>query len=297
MSSSNLEEYDVPAGAGGRTLRLARREVSESRLPPLVLLHGSSFPASLCYTVPLGGVSFMELCARLGLDTWAIDFRGYGGSWKPEDDGAHVADTAQAADDLSQAVDFICSHTGAAAPDLFGWSWGAAVAGFHAARGGNARRIALCAAQWLRDTPSPMVTPEAMSRSYRHVNIAPLIEKLAARSSHEFLEPLATAVSGVAPLIVPTGSARDINDHWMSGRPSYDPAAIAVPTLVAVGEDDADTPLTMSEQIYRRLSGEGNELATIPDATHYCVFEPARERLVQVVHAFLARTEAEATAN
>src|SRR3546814_14778387 len=89
----------------------------------------------------------------------------------PEDSGdrpcAPVADTAQAPEDVDAAIAFIRNETGAPSIDLVGWSWGATIAAACAAGGGAVNRLVLHAPQWLRDTPSPLVTPQTMAEPYR----------------------------------------------------------------------------------------------------------------------------------
>src|SRR3546814_1920667 len=99
----------------------------------------------------------------------------------PEDSGdrpcAPVADTAQAPEDVDAAIAFIRNETGAPSIDLVGWSWGATIAAACAAGGGAVNRLVLHAPQWLRDTPSPLVTPQTMAEPYRTVDIPAFVER------------------------------------------------------------------------------------------------------------------------
>lgn len=297
-ANSQIDEYCAP-GAGGELRLMRARPAAASQHPPVLLLHGSTLPASIAYTLAFDGRSWLGDLAARGHDAWALDFRGYGKSWKPADDGARpcaaVADTGQAVEDLAAAVAFIRTETGASQVDLVGWSWGATVAATYAARGGALGRLVLHAPQWLRDTPSPMVTPQTLSEPYRTVDIPMFVGRWLGR-----IEPHARAALGAwraelertlaahAPIAVPNGSARDIADYWMAGRPGYDPAAIAAPTLVIVGGADTDTPPALAREVFDRLGSAAKLFAQVPGGTHFTVFEPARAELFRTTAAFLA---------
>jgi alpha-beta hydrolase superfamily lysophospholipase len=90
------------------------------------------------------------------------------------------------------------------------------------------------------------------------------------------------------PIAVPNGSARDIAACWMAGKPGYDPARIAAPTLVVVGGADTDTPPALAREVFDRLGSSTKLYAEIPGGTHFTVFEPARAALFRITAAFLA---------
>src|SRR3546814_3919001 len=86
------------------------------------MLHGSTLPGSIAYTLRFDGRSWLDDLAQRGRDVWSLDIRGYGGSWHPADSGdrpcAPVADTAQALEDVDAAIAFIRNETGAPSIDL-----------------------------------------------------------------------------------------------------------------------------------------------------------------------------------
>ena len=219
--------------AEGHQLALLRaRPASPAAAAPVLLLHGSTLPGSIAYTVPLAGRSWLDDLAARGHDAWLLDVRGYGLSWKPEDDGKRpcdpVADTAQAVEDVAAAIAYIRDLTSAPSVDLVGWSWGATVAATYAAGGGALGRMVLHAPQWLRDTPSPMVTPQTLSEPYRRVDTASFVTRWldrvdpASRAEMESWRPtLERALAEPGVIDVPNGSARDIATQWMADRPGY----------------------------------------------------------------------------
>jgi pimeloyl-ACP methyl ester carboxylesterase len=299
-ASIDIETYQSDTDATQSLLLVRVRPASPSPRPPVLLLHGSTLPGSIAYTLRFDGRSWLDDLALRGLDGWALDVRGYGGSWKPADDGerpcAPVADTAQAAEDVGRAIAFILAETGADHVDLVGWSWGATVAAAYMAGGGaGVRRLVLHAPQWLRDTPSPMVTSKTLTEPYRPVDPGAFVARWLGRvdaRTREVLQgwtaTLAQALADHAPISVPNGSVRDIATQWMAGRPAYDPADITAPTLVIVGAADTDTPPALGRIVHDLLVSRIKRFATVADGTHFTVFEPARDRLFEDVAAFLA---------
>lgn len=281
---TEIERIDIPApDTAHGTLHLVR---VRGGAQPVLSLHGSSFPSSLCYTVPFDGWSWLDHLAAAGFDAWALDFRGYGRSWMPDDGSTTVSDTQQAARDTESALTHIANATGQK-PDVFGWSWGAAVAGLVASTGGDLRRLVLHAAQWLRDTPSPMVTPEALHENYRTVKNSALLNALSDIAGASYVADLRRALDA-APLVVPTGSVRDIAADWMSGRPSYDPSRITCPTLVVTGEADTGTPPAMGREVFDRLASPTKRFEIVPNGGHFAIFQPARYEVARTVAAFLS---------
>lgn len=289
----------IDAPSPGGPLRLLRAMPGEGGGRPVLLLHGSTLPGSIAFALRFEGVSWLDDLAARGFDAWSLDVRGYGASWRPADSGTRpcdpVADTDQAVADVASAIDFIRARTGQAAVDLVGWSWGATVAAAYASRGGEGvGRLVLHAPQWLRDTPSPMVTPQTLNEPYRAVDAAAFVERWLGRvdpASRGILQgwraTLEAALAEHAPIHVPNGSARDIATQWMAGRPGYDPAAITAPTLVIVGAADTDTPPALGREVHDRLGSAERRFETVPDGTHFTVFEPARARLFDAVATFL----------
>jgi pimeloyl-ACP methyl ester carboxylesterase len=248
----------------------------------------------------------MDDLALAGRDVWSLDLRGYGLSWKPSPlrrpDGAEapVVRTEDALRDLAAAVDYIVGEAGSNSIDLIGWSWGATIVAAAASRGQQPlRRIVLHAPQWLRDTPSAMVTPEALRQSYRNVDPAALQRRwfLGLREGPRAIvqqrgwdRAFLSALEAAGELRVPNGTIRDIADYWNAGRPFYDPSTISVPARVIVGDADVDTPPAQASALVARAPAGAFDLVIIPDATHFALLEPARDALFSAARQFLSQT-------
>src|SRR3546814_4263876 len=103
------ERHTIDSENAAHALHLLRAHPADrDGRAPVLLLHGSTLPGSIAYTLRFDGRSWLDDLAERGRDVWSLDIRGYGGSWHPEDSGdrpcAPVADTAQALEDVDAAI-------------------------------------------------------------------------------------------------------------------------------------------------------------------------------------------------
>ena len=93
---------------------------------------------------------------------------------------------------------------------------------------------------------------------------------------------------GGQTLRAPNGVFLDSSNSYWAGKPYYDPAQIAVPTLLIVGEWDADTPAYMARALDERLTkAPYKRLTIVPEGTHTVLLEKNRMRLFEEVQRFL----------
>ena len=86
----------------------------------------------------------------------------------------------------------------------------------------------------------------------------------------------------------PNGTVADTTEYWSSGKTMYDPAKITVPTLIAIGEWDRDTPPYMAQAIFPLLTNSpGKRLVMLAEGTHHMMLERNRLELFKAVQAFL----------
>lgn len=303
-------EYSAPSGLGSGALYLKRRRAHRLvDTTPIILLHGSTLPGSAVFDLQIDNLSWMDDLAAAGRDVWCLDLSGYGRSHKPSArtraDGTEipVLDTEEALADLASAVFYILTQAHTEVVDLIGWSWGATITAAYCARPPQpVRNLVLYAPQWLRNTPSPMVTPGALENGYRDIEPEMLVgrwfkglkpaiqaEVQAKGWPQALIASLQAADQGCRIIRAPNGTIKDINDYWMAEKPFYDPSAITIPTLVIVGSDDQDTPPVQAHTIYTKLGTKRAQFQEIPDGTHFMLLEPARAELFKVVREFLAK--------
>ena len=129
-----MEEFRLPWSEPGVEIYVRNKHpAGTDRFPGdriLLYVHGSTYPSSTAFDLPLGGMSAMDYLAGLGFDVYCVDLPGYGLSGRPAAMDAPPADnpplmrTPDAAKVVGQVVDFITKRRNVEKIDLMGWSWG-----------------------------------------------------------------------------------------------------------------------------------------------------------------------------
>lgn len=310
-------EMLIPGGHAGIELHLRNKHPASLRQytaeRTVVLMHGATFPSASLFDVALGGTSVMDALARGGLDVWAVDVRGYGGSTRPPamnglpDGKPPVTPAATAVADLAAAVDFVCRHRGIDGTGLLGHSWGGSIAGAYASsHPHHVAKLALVAPLWLSETPL-RIDPGGPLGAYRFADVrayeaawrvqAPEGERAALIPAGWFAAwaeaTLATDPASPRPSAIraPSGAIQDIRDHWRVGRPLYDASAIACPVLLLRGEWDADVHHAMAQSLFAALTGAPyRRWVEIGAATHMLLSEKNRWQALDAIIGFFAES-------
>jgi pimeloyl-ACP methyl ester carboxylesterase len=315
------EEFMVPAKDAGIELFLRnKRPEGLAAFAPgrtLLMVHGATYPAHTAFDLPLGGLSWMDYVAGRGFDVWSLDLRGYGRSTRPPEMAQPAnanppivrGETAVA--DIAAAAAFIRQRRNLPRLTLLGYSWGTALMGrFAADNPAVVERLVLYAPVWLRTTPS-LADPGGELGAYRSVTVA---QARARRSAGVPADKLPGLVppgwfehwSGVTwatdpegsrqnpPVLrAPNGSTADGREYWSAGKPFFDPARIAAPTLLVLGEWDQDTPPYMAQTLFPLLTASpGKRLVILGEGTHGMWMERNRGALFQAVQVFLEEAAA-----
>ena len=273
MTQLITEEMMVPSEPGidifVRNKRPADLNAFTRRERHVLFVHGSTYPAHTGFDIPLGGQSWMESIASRGYDVYCLDVRGYGRSTRPKamdeppQNNPPVARTPDAVKDITAVLNMILKRRNIPRLNLLGWSWGCALMATTAIQNPDkTARLMLYAPGWLRTTPSncsmptgggPLGAYRTVTREQakaRWLNGVPE-DKQAALIPPGWFEQWADATWATDPVgakqnppvvRAPNGTVQDTPEFWTSGKTMYDPAKITVPTLIAIGEWDADTP-------------------------------------------------------
>jgi pimeloyl-ACP methyl ester carboxylesterase len=241
--------------------------------------------------------------------------RGYGRSTRPAamsappQDNPPVARTPEAVKDITAVLNFVLKRRNIPKLNLLGWSWGCTLMAITAIENPDkVVRLVQFAPGWLRTTPSlllqsqgggPLGAYRSVTRDQakaRWLNGMPP-DKQAALIPAGWFEQWADATWATDPvgakqsppvLRAPNGTVQDTAEFWTSGKAMYDPARIAAPTLIAIGEWDKDTPPTMAQAIFPLLvNSPGKRLVMLAEGTHHMMFEKNRLALFRAVQAFL----------
>jgi pimeloyl-ACP methyl ester carboxylesterase len=161
----------------------------------------------------------------------------------------------------------------------------------------------LYAPVWLRETKSAVDTGGALG-AYRQVTVEAALKRKAA-GIPAGKKPMPDAWSeawvratfasdpvgakGTPPFVrAPNGVVLDSREYWSAGKALYDPANIKVPTMLALAEWDADTPVYMAQALFPKLvNAEPKRLVIIGEGTHSVMMEKNRMQLFREVQLFL----------
>ncbi|HEX8656612.1 MAG TPA: alpha/beta hydrolase [Hymenobacter sp.] len=279
---------------------------------PVLFIHGASFPSALAAGFRMQGISWMDDVAAAGYDAYALDFLGYGDSDRyPQMAQAPTGSPgygtgAQVAQDVDRAVEAILQRTRARQVYLVGHSWGATVCAYYAGQHPEkVGRLVLFA-------PFPPVAPlanktEATAPPAAYQDMTPaeriaqfrsgvppgeaqvLAPELASTWPTAWLRSDPTAATRhPATIRFPAGWELDLMACG-AGRCYYDPARIAVPTLLIRGEWDQLPSAEAADSLFRRLvRAPVKRYVVIERATHVLHLEKSRFQLYQEVRNFLS---------
>jgi pimeloyl-ACP methyl ester carboxylesterase len=311
-----MEEFMVPASDPGIQLYVRNKhEAGRSNYSGdkmLLFVHGSTYPAETAFDLQLNGLSWMDYIAQHGYDVYLVDVRGYGRSTRPSqmdqppESNAPFANTATAARDVGNVVDFMRQRRGVQKVNLLGWSWGTSIMGVYTSQNNDkVNKLVLYAPQWVRNTASLTDTGGKLG-AYRSVSMASAKQRwltgVPADKQPELIPPgwfeawaketIATDPVGSRQnppvLRAPNGTQQDTRETWGAGKPLYDPGLIRVPTFLAHAEWDADLPSYMLYAYFEKLTNAPyKRYVQIGEGTHTVIMEKNRMQLFQAVQQFL----------
>jgi pimeloyl-ACP methyl ester carboxylesterase len=326
MTNIITEEMMVPSEPGIDIFVRNKRPADLKSFTPektVLFVHGSTYPAHTGFDIPLGGQSWMDFVAAHGNDVYCLDVRGYGRSTRPKamdepmQNNPPVARTPDAVKDVTAVLNMILKRRNIARLNLIGWSWGCALMATTTIQNQDkVARLVLYAPGWLRTTPSnlmpksggPLGAYRTVTREQakaRWLNGVPEAKQASLIPSGWF-DQWADATWATDPVgakqnppvvRAPNGTVQDSSEFWTSGKIMWDPAKITVPTLIAIGEWDADTPPNMAQAIFPLMvNSPGKRLVMVPEATHHMMLEKNRKTLFRTVQSFLDEAFLDATA-
>jgi pimeloyl-ACP methyl ester carboxylesterase len=310
------ESYRIPSEMPGIELYMRNKRPNGVDLFPseriVLYVHGATYPAETAFDLQLGGFSWMDFLACRGFDVYLVDLRGYGQSTRPPEMDRPAADspplvtTDVAVRDVGAAIAHIMNRRKVKRISLIGWSWGTTIMGAYAAQNPDkVHRLVLYGPLWLRNPPAgDKAEPEQPLGAYRTVTKDAArkrwLNNVPEQKQKGLIPPgwfetwvdttwatdPTSAKTGL--LRAPNGVRQDVRSYWEAGKPYYDPARITVPTLLAVGEWDADTPVYMAQALFPLLTNAPwKRLVHIGEATHTVILEKNRLQLFSEAQLFL----------
>ena len=314
VASSVVQEDFMVAGADPgiqlfvRNKRLATlKRFNQDNV--VLFVHGATYPAETGFDLRLDGISWMDVLALQGYDVYLVDVRGYGRSTRPPEmdqpplQNKPIVNSDVAARDYAAAADWIRKRRSIDKLVVMGHSWGTVITSVYATRHSDKiHRLVLYAPVWLRNTPSLTDAGGALG-AYRQVTVEQArarkdagLKGVKLQPDHWFevwaAETFASDPVGsrAEPKFVraPNGVVEEGRNTWSKGIPVYDPLLIRVPTLLILGEWDADTPPYMAQTLYPLLKNANpKKLVILSEGSHSIMNEINRFSLFSEVSRFL----------
>jgi pimeloyl-ACP methyl ester carboxylesterase len=244
----------------------------------VLLVHGATW-SSRCTFDPTPDYSLMDALAAAGWDVFALDLHGYGKSAKTDRDWT---ESPSAAEDVDAAVDYIRAFRWVEKVHVFGYQWGAQPAGIFAMKHPN--KVAKLALFGLRSQPDPKVTEPTSPVRLNGMGNA-MMKPDDGDLDPEFVRKRAQACLEVDHQS-PSGALRDLT------RQSYvEPAKLRVPTLLIMGDRDAE-PALMQDRLdfFSKLGAHARWFVVVPGLGKYAPIERKHERFENALLGFLEMT-------
>lgn len=229
------------------TLRLSLWERRPSGTSPgyeadaskvVVLLHGATWSGRPDFDLQVQDYSLMEALARAGYDAFALDVHGYGGS-QAATAADDYASADQAVKDVAAALAHIRELRGARSVNLFGWSWGAHVAGLYAAAHPEQVNRLVLYGFFPAASANRRGQPERLPPARFHANSY-------AATQSDFIDgefdPEVARRFGTEALRACPQSPNGVWLDFANRMPLFTPAQLRVPTLLIYGIYDLQSP-------------------------------------------------------
>jgi pimeloyl-ACP methyl ester carboxylesterase len=310
------ESFYVPARDPGIELYVRNKHpegVTKFGPEKVVLfVHGATYCSESVFDLPLNNLSWMDYIAQRGWDVYIMDLRGYGRSTRPPEmskpaaENPPIVNTDVAVKDVAAVVDHILARRGIERLNLLGHSWGTTIMGGYTAQNNSkVERLVLYGPIWLVKNP-PATGGAGTLGAYRAVNKEEARKRMVRGVPdekqqkifpdawfdawwEEAVKPDPVGSAQNPPVVrAPNGIIEDFQKYWMSGKPYYDPANITVPTLLILGDWDADTPPYMAQEVFPNLKNAPvKRMVMIGEGTHWVYIEMNRQQLFREVQLFL----------
>lgn len=305
-----LDVYTVPASGDNHPLAVygiesedpSKIRTDSHDVRPILLLHGRTWSSVPVYHL-LGGPtqrqngkesrSLMEALLANGLQPYAMDFRGFGGTPL---DATRCVEPFRCVADVETVLKWIAQRHGMDGsskglvfdmPALLGWSQGALVAQMVAQKTHHLlSKLVLYGSLYdplVRYVRDPLYTMSPAT------NESPIINTADAAMEDFTIEGTITQETAVA-----FAEAALVSDpHKANWKHLYqfntlDPARVHVPTLVVAGDQDPYAPLHVQADLFTNLGrGSDRTWSILADADHAAHMLDGRGRFCNIVTSFV----------
>jgi pimeloyl-ACP methyl ester carboxylesterase len=246
------QTFQIPA-CGERPPLFVRRQPMMGA-PPVLYVHGATFPSALSVGFDFGGGSWLDDWNARRFDAWAFDFAGFGesGRWpamrEPADHHPPLGRAAAAVEQVTAVLALIQERTGRPA-SLVAHSWGSMPAGLAATEAPRlVDRLVLFGPIARRDGAAPQTLPawSDVTIEAQHARFTedvpadhPAVLVAFDRWAPAYLASDPGAASRTPPAVrIPNGPRAD-NLDALCGRLAWDPGKLVRPLHIVRGAWDS----------------------------------------------------------
>jgi pimeloyl-ACP methyl ester carboxylesterase len=289
----------------------------------VLFVHGGTYPSTPDFDLQYKDYSWADWMVRRGYVVYMFDTRNYGFSTRekamdqPATENRPVSRSYLAVRDIGAVVDHIRAKHHVDQVTLIGWSWGAMTAGYYASlHSEKINKLVMYAPLYnfplqplwgagsnLQNKRKPYEFDYSRGAYRLSANQAWWDGQIPVQDKSQYREQAVVDAFNAACLATdPTSASRNppslrapngaMEDNFMqaTGRPLWSASSIYVPTLVIAGVYDTHSYPEDREGLMRDLTNApAKKHVTIPDATHFVMFETHRFELYSEVLSFLQR--------
>jgi pimeloyl-ACP methyl ester carboxylesterase len=311
-------DYFVDGESGARLFVRRVTAVSNQHVP-ILLVHGGSPPSEVIFDLPIPGYSLGEDLARMGLDVFLMDARGWGRSSSPPGGSQPLGESKDVFADIGSVVDDIIRTTGRPRVWLFGHASGGHWAAMYAVQHPDkiAGLVLLNSmygvdAPWglrqgFEDPQHPGVF-NAQAGPYRLATAEGLLDgwnrSIPVANKSEWRDPRVaetyvtlglasdpTSESRTPPSLRIPGAFR--RDHYFlsKGQKFWDAHDLKIPVLYMRGSRDHwSRPEDLEAMKHDMREVPASRFVTLPDGTHFLFLdrpEHGRTQMLREINEFL----------
>ena len=264
--------------------------------PVLLFVHGSSMASQPTFDLAVPGrpdSSVMDWFAKRGFVCWSVDMEGYGRSDKSRD---IPCDTANGADDLAAATDYMRRARGVERVMAYGISSGALRAALFAQQHPRrVSRLALDAFVWTGEGAPTLEQrrkklPEFVARNRRPIDRA-FVQSIFARDHAACAEPRVVEAFADAILALDDSMPNGTYVDMCSKLPVVDPSSITMPTLVLRGQYDGIAAFDDLIDFFKRLPNPDKQFSVLAGISHASFQQKNYLTVYHILHAFFTQPE------
>lgn len=251
----------------------------------LLLVHGRTWSGQPDFDLATDceDLSLMNGLLAFGIETWAVDMRGYG---KTPRDASGWLTPDRAAADVAAVLKWLeerpqQSGVSPQKPHLFGWSYGATMAQLAVQKFPNAAQSLSLFGYAVRKGYS--TTPASLPQN------PPRKANTHANAISDFIVPNSISRGAINAFAAKALSADPVRADWneLEQWKYLDGRLVAIPTLLLQGEFDPLTRKRVHRKLFRRLPDPNKKWVVIKGGDHAAFMESPRAEFISELAGFV----------